>query len=210
MGKCFFGLDCQLDILVLGVNGMNIDRKLFTEVLIAAGLVSLAVAWRLVNHTWMVAPNIELVTAVALVASVFLHRYYALIVPLAALFVSDAIIGNSAVAFFVWSAFAGIGLAGLLLKRFKLEPSKLIFGTAGMGLGAGILFFLWTNFGVWLLGDGSYYPHTWAGLMQCYAMGLPFFRATVISGVVLAPAVMAGAVYAPRWLKARRLLMVNA
>lgn len=182
---------------------MNSSKNLIWQVVVAVGLIGLAVAWRVYNHELMLAPNLELVTGAALVASVFLHRYFALIVPLGAMFVSDAIIGNTDVAIFVWSAFAVIGLVGLLLKRWQGEAKKLILGSAGVGIGGAVFFFLWTNLGVWLLGDGSFYPHTWQGLMTCYAMALPFFRATLISGMVIAPAAVGAALVVRRLAVAR-------
>ncbi len=41
-----------------------------------------------------------------------------------------------------------------------------------------ILFFLVTNFAVWF-GGRMDYEHTWAGLLECYAAGLLFFRNTL-------------------------------
>ncbi len=38
------------------------------------------------------------------------------------------------------------------------------------------LFFLVTNFGVWLIG----YPHTLAGLISCYTLAIPFFGNTIL------------------------------
>ena len=38
------------------------------------------------------------------------------------------------------------------------------------------MFFLITNFGVFLLG----YPHTIEGLISCYVLALPFFVNTII------------------------------
>lgn len=181
-----------------------ITKRQLVEFLAACGLVAAAVAWRLYNHEHMIMPNLELVTAAAFIAGVYLHRYYAVIVPLAALFISDRVIGNNDMAWFVWSAFLVISLSGLYLRRYKAEPEKLVVGTAGMGLGAAVFFFMWTNFGVWLMGDGSFYPHTWAGLMECYTMALPFFRATLMSGVVVAPAAMAVVVYVPRLVESGR------
>lgn len=172
------------------------------QLLIAVGLVAIAVTWRFVNSEWAIAYNLELVTGVSLVAAVFLHRYYAVIVPLAAVFLSDVVIGNSQIALFTWSAFAVIGLSGLMLRRWQGQNGKLLLGTAGMGLGAAVWFFLWTNGGVWLLGDGAFYPKNWDGLMLSYTYGLPFFRTTLLSGVVLAPALMAVASYAPRFINA--------
>jgi phosphoglycerol transferase MdoB-like AlkP superfamily enzyme len=178
------------------------QKKYMIQMAIALGLVSLAVLGRFVNAEWLHVYNLELVTGVSLVAAVFLHRYFALLVPLAAVFLSDAVIGNSQIALFTWSAFVVIGLSGVLLKRWKGQDGKLLAGTAGMGLGAALWFFAWTNFGVWALGDGAFYPKTWDGLMLSYTYGLPFFRATLVSGVVLAPVMMAAAIYTPRMVEA--------
>ena len=46
----------------------------------------------------------------------------------------------------------------------------------GKILGSSLLFFLLTNFGVWILG----YPFTFAGLVSCYTMALPFFVNTIV------------------------------
>lgn len=179
-----------------------LNKKLLYQIGIAVGLVGLAVAWRIINDTWGIAYNLELVTAVSLVAAVFLHRYFALVVPLVAIFLSDVVIGNSDIAVFTWSAFLMIGMAGLVLRRWKGQDGKLLMATTGMGLGAAVWFFLWTNGGVWLMADGSFYPKTWEGLMMSYAYGLPFFRTTLVSGMILAPAVMATAIHAPRLVEA--------
>ena len=189
---------------------MRMNKQFLAEIGIAVLLIVAATAWRVINNRSMIAPNLEIVTAVSLVAAVYLHRYFAVIVPLATMFLSDAIIGNGQVALFVWSAFLVIGLSGLLLKRVSGDSKKLLLGTFGTGLGAAVFFFVWTNFGVWAMGDGSFYPHTWQGLMACYAMGLPFFRNTLVSGVVLAPAAMAVAMYAHRLVKQPVLKMVKA
>jgi hypothetical protein len=189
---------------------MRFNKQLVWEILGAAGLVGLAVVWRVINHDTMALPNLELVTAGSLVAAAVLRRPLSLIVPLVALFMSDMLIGNSSVAWFTWSAFLLIGLGGLWLKRFDRQPKKLVLASAGTGLVAGLFFFLWTNLGVWVMGDGSFYPHTWAGLMTCYAMGLPFLRATLISGAVLTPVMMSVAVYAPRLLTLKQRAIVRA
>lgn len=179
------------------------NKSFVRQLSIAAALVIAAVSWRLFNSEWVIAYNLELITGVSLVAAVFLHRYFAIIVPLAAVFLSDVVMGNSQVAVYTWSAFAVIGLAGLLLRRWRGQDGKLLLGTAGLGLVSAVWFFLWTNAGVWLLSNGTYYPHGLEGLMMSYTLGLPFFRATLASGVLIAPALMAVAIYAPRFIEAR-------
>ena len=50
-----------------------------------------------------------------------------------------------------------------------------------------MLFYLTTNFGVWLFGDGALDPKTAAGLWQCYVAALPFFRNWLIGMAVFLP-----------------------
>lgn len=45
---------------------------------------------------------------------------------------------------------------------------------------ASFLFFLFSNFGVWL----HWYPHTFEGLIQCFTLALPFYRNTLLGDLV--------------------------
>lgn len=165
--------------------------------LIGGALVATAVAWRVVNRRYGLAPNLEIVTASTLVAATFLTRRSAVAVPAAIMAVSDAVIGNTMIALFTWSAFGLMGAAGLGLRRLKGRPSRLVLTATGLGLAGSVWFFLYTNLGVWLLDDGSMYAKTWSGLWQCYAMGLPFYRTMLLGNLVLVPAYMAAAAYGP-------------
>lgn len=53
-----------------------------------------------------------------------------------------------------------------------------------------VLFFLVTNFGVWAF--FTTFAKTWPGLMECYAAGLPYFRATLASDVIYAVVLFGG------------------
>lgn len=170
------------------------DRKTW---LVAGGLVIAAVMWRLINWQYGIAPNLELVTASALVAATFLTRRLAIVVPLAIMAVSDLLIGNSSIALFTWSAFALIGASGLALRRLKRKPGRLMLASLGAGVAGSVFFFLFTNFGVWLLNDGTMYAKTWAGLVECYVMGLPFYRTMLLGNMVLVPAYFAVVLYGP-------------
>jgi len=70
-----------------------------------------------------------------------------------------------------------------------------VSGAVGAG---GLLFFLVTNFGVWwLLGT---YPPTWAGLMACYAAGLPYLGSTIVGDAIFSTALFGGwALVTYRW-----------
>jgi hypothetical protein len=71
----------------------------------------------------------------------------------------------------------GVGSITNLNRRDQWHPWAMV--GAGCLVGS-MLFFLISNFGAWLdplMG----YDRTLAGLIRCYAMGLPFFRPTLIS-----------------------------
>lgn len=140
---------------------------------ISLGLIFLAVAERL----WLdLGPNVELVTLMSVLASVYLGRRWGVAVALVALIISDLILGNTLIMLFTWSAFVLIAWGG---QQVRHSPAR-----AGIyGLLAALFFYLYTNFGVWLI--GGLYPKTWLGLVECYLMGLPFFKIHAVSSVFL-------------------------
>lgn len=178
------------------------------RVVAAVALVGLAVAWRIINWKYSIAPNLEFVTAASLVAAAFLGTRAAVAVPLGAMAISDIVIGNSNILFFTWSAFALIGLAGLVLRRFSTSLPKLLGAGLVGGVGASLFFFAFTNFGVWLLG-GLYTP-TFAGLMQSYEMGLPFYRTMLAGNLVLVPLALGAAYLVRKAVTARSSVTASA
>ena len=69
-----------------------------------------------------------------------------------------------------------VALGRIILK--EASAGKVIFA----GLVSGIVFFLLSNFGVWM--SGTMYPKTGGGLLEAYYMGLPFFRNTLLGNIV--------------------------
>jgi hypothetical protein len=63
-------------------------------------------------------------------------------------------------------------------------------GLFGCSVLSSVLFFLATNFACWCWSD--IYEHTLAGLVRCYANGLPFFRPTLLGDMVFATALFGG------------------
>ena len=68
----------------------------------------------------------------------------------------------------------------------KIRISNLIVST----LGATVIFFLVSNFGVWF--SGIMYPKDLGELMTCYTTGIPFFK-NIIAGDLAYTTVMFGA-----------------
>lgn len=67
-----------------------------------------------------------------------------------------------------------------LLGHLAYQKKWLLF--LGTIIGSSVGFFLFSNFGVWL--TGSMYPMNMGGLLQCYMMGLPFFKSGILGDVV--------------------------
>jgi len=159
--------------------------KFIKNFLLIVLLISLAVSWRIVNHNYNIAPNLELITTVSVLAAVILGWQAALIVPITAMVISDLIIGNSSIFIFTWSSFVLIGAGSILLKKLNDKPKVQIFYSVGFAAAASFVFFIITNFGVWAQG---WYPATWAGLVSCFTMAIPFYRTMLIGNLILVPA----------------------
>ena len=142
-------------------------RKSEFLVLLAVALVIFGVAMRLLPHPANLAP----VGAIALFGGAVLPRKLGWWLPLAIMIVSDTLIGFYDGIVFTWLGFLLVGLFGMTL-RSQSNWFRVPFGA----LGAAVIFFTVSNFGVWLL--GNMYPLTLAGLVACYEMALPFFRNT--------------------------------
>lgn len=143
-------------------------------------LVILGIASRFAAHT----PQFTAILAVAMFAGLYLSPRQALIVPVALMIATDLILGFHDTMVFTYGSMLMISLIGLWLKKRKS------FGTvlAGSIVSSG-LFFVVTNFGAWL---SPLYPHTWAGLRECYIMAVPFFRSTLVSTVAYSMVLYAG------------------
>ena len=134
------------------------------QVIWVSVIVLLAALTRLLPHP----PNVTPVGAMALVAGAYLPSLpLAFMIPLTAMFISDLLIGFHAAMPFVYAAFIIGVLIGRTLQQWNWK--RLLFSS----LSFSILFFLITNFGVWVMYD--YYPKSLQGLLLCYTAALPFF-----------------------------------
>lgn len=144
-------------------------RQLFAQYGAPFLLVFVAAFSRLLPHP----ANFTAIAAIALFGGVYLEKRFAFVVPILAMLLSDYFIGFYGGMFWVYGSFVLIGLIGLWLKNHK-KPLFILGGT----LASSILFFVITNFGVWMT-PGSMYAPTWGGLAECYVFAIPYFRNTV-------------------------------
>lgn len=123
-------------------------------------------------------PNFTPVIAMA-VFMPYLTRdlYSAMLVPLTAMFVSDLVIGWHSTMFWVYASI----LLGTVLSHVTMAIKKTSVHLVTNGLLACTIFFVVTNFAVWI--SGTMYPSTFEGLLTCYAMAIPFFGNTLAGTV---------------------------
>ena len=128
-----------------------------------------AAAMRLVPHP----PNFAPLAAMALFSGAYVgKRALAFAAPLGALLLSDLVLG-----FYPELAFVYLSVAATVLIGWFVARHRTVIRVGLAALAASVLFFLVTNFGVWVLMD--YYPHTASGLLACYVAAIPFFQNTL-------------------------------
>ena len=121
-------------------------------------IIIFGIICRLIPHP----PNFSPVTAIALFGGLnFSDKRIAFSIPLVVLFLSDLILGISMINLFVYTGFLTIVFLGTKIKSIK-------FGNIIL---SSFIFFLISNFGVWIIG----YPKNIEGLILCYTMAIPFF-----------------------------------
>ncbi|NCY03474.1 MAG: hypothetical protein EBX36_11355 [Planctomycetia bacterium] len=168
-------------------------RPSFT-LLCAAWFALVAVA--AIGRLWQPAVNVTPLAAAAIAAGgVFANPLVAATVPLAALAVSNLVLpgyglgGGIAMALVVHAAFAWPVLLGGCVAAIRGEGRRWP-AVVGSALASSLVFFVVTNFAHWCLTDD--YPHTSAGLLSCYAAGLPFYRWMPVGDVVWSLAMVGG------------------
>ncbi len=125
---------------------------------------------RVVPHPANFAP----IAAIALFGGTYLNKKLAVVLPLAAMILSDLLIGFDSLEsrLAVYGCFIFSGLLGLWLRNHK-SATTVIAGS----LLSSVVFYLVTNF-VWFHGT-QMYPHTFSGMIEAYVNALPFFRNTI-------------------------------
>lgn len=136
------------------------------KVILASLLVLAAVFSRLIPHP----PNFTPIAATALFGGAYFNdKKLSFAIPLIALFLSDLILGLHTLLPVVYACFALIVLIG-----FRLRENKSVTKVGIAAISSSVIFFIVTNFGVWLI--GSYYSKTIEGLTACYVAAIPFFQ----------------------------------
>ncbi len=161
-------------------------------VLLAATLA--AVGLRLAPHP----ENFSPMTAIALFAGAnFASPGAAVVVPLAALFVSDVALHLTRFTAFplttwmipVYGSYLMIVVIGRMLRRNR-TPLNVACGA----LAGSLFFFFVTNFWVWAM--GRMYPLTIYGLIDCFVAAVPFYRMSLAADALYTTVLFGGFAWA--------------
>lgn len=148
------------------------------KIFVACALIAIGVIGRLVPHT----PNATPLSAISVAAGRYVGRTWAIGIPLAAVAVSDIIIGwyDWRILLSVYASVTCIGLCSALAGAYRGYIS-----TALAVIAAATVFFLITNAAVWAF--SPWYDKSFSGLLYAYELGLPFFRSMLIGDLIYTP-----------------------
>lgn len=163
--------------------------------IVVAGLILLAAASRLVPHPYNFSP----VAGMALFGGAAMGRKaWAFILPLGALFLSDLCFAlfTTVPGFYGWSQLVNYGAFALIVYLGIAALRKItVLNVLLTSLAASLLFFLLSNFGVWMVAGGvAPYTHDAAGILNTYVLGIPFLGNTIL-GDMVSSGVLFGAYY---------------
>ena len=145
----------------------NLLSFLYISIILALG--------RLIPHP----PNFTPILAAAIFAPYIINnKWVSIAVPLTAMLIADLFIGFHSYILWVYGAIALSTLFSFALKKF----GRMYIQLGIMAVLSSLIFFVITNFAVWLVWD--FYPKTFDGLILCYAAGLPFLRNTLMSTIL--------------------------
>jgi len=161
-----------------------------TNALILGTIIFLAVS-RLLPHP----NNFTPLGGIAILGATYMnHRFMKYVVPIIAFYISDLLVSNLIYSSFypdtsfvwfsnhmLWNYGAILLIVGLSSLIMKKKNWKNLLGASVVG---SILFFLVSNFGSWV--GNPMYTNDLAGLITCYAAGLPFYPNTLASTVLYA------------------------
>ena len=140
------------------------------KVLLIVSIIFLVSLTRIYPHP----PNFTPILALAIFGGAFLpNKRTALFLPISAMFLSDLFIGFHSQIFAVYGSIILLSYLGNIVEK------KNILNLTITGIAGSLIFFMVTNFSVWL--GGKLYPLNIDGLIQCYTMAIPFFHNTLIS-----------------------------
>ena len=146
---------------------------------IAIALTILSALGRLIPHP----PNFTPIGASSLFAGARVNGWMAYLLPILVMAVTDPLVGGytkgTPIIYLSFLISVWIG------RRVASGDSPLRIGAAS--LLSSLQFFVLSDFPVWLF--GTYYPHTFSGLVACYVAAIPFLGRMLLGDLFFAAAI---------------------
>ena len=173
------------------------NRTTYSDLLVFVLLAAFGVLGRWLQPEWNFTP---IAATAALGGFYFARRLPAVLLPVAILAISDIALATH-VSLPVQGAVYAAMLVPVALGRLASQSggSRRVASLAAVGFVPATVFFVVTNFAVWLF-QSSYAP-TWAGLTECYIRALPFYR-TMLAGDLFYGGLLLTAATVGMWLSA--------
>ena len=147
----------------------NLKNEIFP-----VGLILILALSRLMPHP----DNFTPIIALAIMSSYFFRNVnFSYVVMLFSMLLADFFIG-----FYSHMVFVYLSLFLIVLIFFKISKKMNYKNLFIFSFFGSVIFFLISNFGVWLV--GNLYERNINGLMECYFMAIPFFKNTIISTLI--------------------------
>ena len=148
---------------------INLKKEIFP-----IGLILILALSRLMPHP----DNFTPIIALAIMSSYFFRNVnFSYVVMLFSMLLADFFIGFYSHMLFVYLSLFLIVLIFFKISKKMNYKNLFIFSFFGSAI-----FFLISNFGVWLV--GNLYERNINGLIECYFMAIPFFKNTIISTLI--------------------------
>lgn len=150
------------------------NKQAYSELLTVVILIICAALTRFFPHP----PNFTAIGAMAIFGgSIIQNKKIALLIPVSALLVSDIALNFISGVngfyglgqFFIYGSFMLITALSMLIRK------RNFLNIAFASIWSGVIFFIISNFGVWVSSQVAY-PHTFSGLISCYTAAIPFYQ----------------------------------
>lgn len=142
-------------------------------------LFAVLVVYRIMPHPYNLTP----LFSAALFSGIYCRdKRLQFLLPIGSMLVTDFCLG-----FYHGMLFSYFAVASIIMLGRVLSKQKTIGTIIGGSILASFMFYLISNFGVWLLG-GVGYEASLSGLIECYIAGLPFFQRTLESTLLFSGA----------------------
>jgi hypothetical protein len=166
-------------------------------VLFTVILVVLATACKFFFGPQLAWSGFSPVIAIALFSGFIIkQKDMSFLLPLLALFISDAVIQL----LYTVDLFPYAGYYGGQWKNYLIILSATLIGWVLKGrskssliigaIAAPTVFFLLSNFSVWMASTEIVYKKDFGGLLTCYTAGLPFYKNALIATLVFLPGIL--------------------